>query len=320
MATQVQGYNNTTGVNQLPEENATFYKTAMLDRLLPDLFYMKYGEEKDIPKKHGASAQWRRLNSLAVVNTAITEGVTPDGVNLDITSVSATVQEYGNWTKISEFLDLVGIDPILTETSELMGENAAESMDTIVRDIIVAGPNVVYAGGVLDQDDLDPVTGKINRKDILRVRTILKRNKVKPVKLPDGSMGYLWFIHPDVAADLMQTEEWKSQNTYVSIDNRRNGELGKMDGIYFLESVNNAIEVNANDDNVHLNIIIGKGAYGVPDVEGSSSPDIIVHGRGSAGTADPLNQFNTVAWKSTFTAVRLQELAIVRYECLASDV
>lgn len=320
MPTQVQGYNNTAGVNQLPEENATFYKTAMLDRLLPDLHYMRYGEKKNIPRRHGASAQWRRLNSLAVVTTGITEGVTPDGVNLDITPVTATVQEYGNWTKISEFIDLVGIDPILTETSELMGENAAESMDTIVRDVVNAGTNVVYANGALDADALNPATDKINRNDILRMRTILKRNKVKPIKLPDGSMGYLMFLHPDVAADLMRTDDWKSQNTYVTIDNRKNGELGKMDGVYFLESVNNAIEENANDDSVYLNCMIGKGAYGVPDVEGSSSPDIIVHGAGSAGTADPLNQFNTVAWKTTFTTVRLQELAIIRYECCATPV
>lgn len=322
MATSVQGYNTGTNVNQIPAENATFYKTAMLDRLLPDLHYMKYGEKKPIPKRSGATAQWRRLNNLAVVTTAMTEGVTPDGVNLDVTAITATVKDYGNYTKISEFIDLVGIDPLLTETSGLMGENSAESMDTIVRDIINAGTSVLYANSKLSRITLDGTTDKISGTDILIIRTVMRRNKVKQIKLPDGSMGYLMFIHPDVAGDLMRTADWKEQNTYVSIDNRKNGEVGKLYGVYFLESVNNTILAGAGaaGADVYLNACIGKGAYGVPDVDGSGSPDIIVHGAGSAGTADPLNQFNTVGWKTTFTALILQQLAIIRYECTSTQV
>ncbi|MDQ6418677.1 N4-gp56 family major capsid protein [Paenibacillus sp. LHD-117] len=319
--TDVQSYSAGSGQNQLTLENATFYKTALLDRLLPDLHYMKYGEKKPIPKRSGATAQWRRFNSLAVVTTALTEGVTPDGVNLSMGSVTATVKDYGNYTKISGYLDMVGIDPVITETSEIMGENAAESMDSIVRDIITAGTNVVYAGNKLSRATV-AATDVITAADILKVRTIMKRNKVREIKLPDGSMGYLMFIHPDVAADLMKTQEWKDQNTYVSTDNRKAGVVGKLYGIYFLESVNNTVltDAGATGAEVYLNVCIGKGAYGVPDVDGSGSPDILVKPAGSAGTADPLDQFNTVGWKSTFTAVRLQELAIIRYESSATAI
>ncbi|WP_058301698.1 N4-gp56 family major capsid protein [Gorillibacterium timonense] len=319
MATNVQSYNAGTGVNQLPAENATFYQTAMLERLTPELFYMKYGDKKNIPKRKGATAQWRRLNSLAVSTTALTEGVTPDGVDFSITPVTATVKEYGNWTKISEFLDLVGLDPLLTETSELMGENAGESIDIIVRDIIQAGTNVLYANGKASRATV-AATDTITAADILRARKIMKKNKVKTIKLPDGSTGYLMFVSPDVATDLMKTQEWKDQNTYVSTDNRKDGMVGKLYGVYFMEAVNSGIAAaaGATGADVHLNVMIGRGAYGVPDIEGSSKPEIIVHEAGSAGTADPLNQFNTVAWKNAFTAVRIQELAILRYECGAT--
>lgn len=319
--TDVQSYTAGAGQNQLTAENATFYKTAMLDRLLPDLHYMKYGEKKTIPKRSGATAQWRRLNSLAVVTTALTEGVTPDGVNLSVTAVTATVKDHGAYTKISGFLDMVGIDPMVTETSQLMGENAAESMDSIVKDIVTAGTNVVYAGGKLSRATIT-ATDIITASDILKIRTIMKRNKVREIKLPDGTMGYLMFIHPDVAADMMRTQEWKDQNTYVSTENRKAGIVGKLYGIYFLESVNNTIldDAGAASAEVYLNICIGKGAYGVPDVDGSGSPDVLVKAAGSAGTADPLDQFNTVGWKSTFATVRLQELAIIRYESSATAI
>lgn len=319
MATSVQGYNNTAGVNQLSAENATFYQTAMLERLTPELQYMKYGDKKNIPKKKGATAQWRRLNSLAVSTTAITEGVTPDGVNLDITPVSATVQEYGAWTKISEFIEMVGLDPLLTEASELMGENAGESMDTVVRDVIFAGTNVIYAANRASRVTV-AAADKITALDILKVRRTMRRNKVKQVTLPGGGKGYIAFIHTDVATDLMQTQEWKDQNTYVDTKNRVEGTIGKMYGVYFIEVDNGMKYTGAGAAGVDVfgTLFIGRGAYGIPDVEGSSKPDIIVHKAGSAGTADPLNQFNTVAWKTAFTAVRINELCIVRYESCAT--
>jgi N4-gp56 family major capsid protein len=315
MTTNVQGYNATAGVNSLTAEQAEFYQDAMLERLLPELFFMKYGEKKNIPKNKGALTSFRRLNSLAVSTTALTEGVTPDGVDLNITKINATVSEYGNWTKISEFINMTGLDPLLTETSQLMGENAGESMDIIVRDIVAAGTNVVYANAKASRVTVAS-TDKITALDILKVRRTLKRSKVKKITLPDGSKGWLAFIHTDVATDLMQTTEWKDQNTYVDTKNRVEGVLGKLYGIYFLEA-DNAVKyagAGATGADVYGTVFIGKGAYGVPDVQGSSKPEIIVHKAGSAGTADPLNQFNTVAWKSAFTTVRLNELCIVRYE------
>jgi N4-gp56 family major capsid protein len=291
----------------------------MLDRLTPELVWTEYGEKKTIPNRKGSTTNFRRLNSLAVSTTALTEGVTPDGVNLDIVAITATVSEYGSWTKISEFINMTGFDPILTEASGLMGENAGESINVITRDILAAGTNVVYANGKASRV-LVAATDKITAADILKVRRAMKRNKVKPVKLPGGGSGFVALVHTDVAMDLMSTQEWKDQNTYVDTKNREEGMLGKMYGIYFKE-VDEGVKfagAGASAADVYGTIFLGRGAYGLPDIGGSMKPEIIVHPAGSAGSADPLNQFNTVAWKCAFTVVRLQELAIVRYESGAS--
>ncbi|MCP3810068.1 MULTISPECIES: N4-gp56 family major capsid protein [Paenibacillus] len=319
MATQVQGYNATTGVNALTAEQAEFYQDEMLERLIPELQWTKFAEKnKNIPKRKGATTSFRRLNSLAVNTTALTEGVTPDGVNLDIVKITAIVQEYGAWAKISEFIDLTGLDPLLQETAGLMGENAGESVDIIGRDVVAAGTNVFYANGKASRSTLLPAD-KITALDILKVRRTMKRNKVKPIRLPNGGTGYVAMVHPDVALDIMQLQEWKDQNTYVDTKNREEGMLGKMYGIYFME-VDNGVKYASGSagapaaNDAYATIFLGRGAYGLPDIEGSMKPEIIVHPAGSGGVADPLNQFNTVAWKCAFAAVRLQELAIVRYE------
>jgi N4-gp56 family major capsid protein len=65
---------------------------------------------------------------------------------------------------------------------------------------------------------------------------------------------------------------------------------------------------------VQLGVIIGRDAYGVVDVDGSSKPEMIVKPHGSSGASDPLNQRATSAWKAMLAAKRLNELAMVRLE------
>ena len=108
------------------------------------------------------------------------------------------------------------------------------------------------------------------------------------------------------------------QNTYVDTKNREQGIAGQMYGIYFLESTTAPVfgGAGAASIDVYATIVIGEGAYGIPDIQGSSKPEIIV--KNSDGnrddTSNPLNLYSTIAWKSAFTALRLQEKAIVRYE------
>lgn len=315
MATNVQGYNTGVGVNALTAEQHTYYQDAMLERLIPELVWTKFGEKKNIPKRKGATTNFRRLNSLNVVTNALTEGVTPDGVDLNITAINAVVKEYGNWTKISELINLAGYDPLMTEVSELMGENAGESLDVIVRDVLSAGTNVMYAGGKTSRATI-AASDKITALDILKARRTLKRNKVKPIRLPNGGTDYVALVHTDVAMDLMQLDEWKKANVENATSDFRDGSIGRLYGIRFYEVDNGVIfpGEGASGADVYGTIFLGRGAYGIPDIEGSVKPEIIVHPAGSAGSADPLNQFNTVAWKCAFAAVRLQELAIVRLE------
>ena len=310
MATTVQTLANHT------QANAEVYDRKLLERLTPELFFMKYAEKKPMPANSGDTISFRRYNSLAVSTTALTEGVVPDGVSFTITKVQGTVKEYGNWIKTTEFMESTALDKTTIELAAMLGENAGESIDTIVRDVIAAGSNVMYANGVASRA---AVAAKITALDILKIRRSMKRNKVKEIDTPMGR-GYVAFVHPDIALDLMQTEEWKAQNTYVNTKNLEEGILGKMYGIYFIEAVNAPkwASAGASSADVFGTLVIGKGAYGVPDIGGSASPKIIRKLAQNNGVEDPLNQFNTVAWKAKFTTVRLNELCIVRYESIAT--
>lgn len=297
----------------LTAEQAEFYQRTMLERLIDTVVFMKYGKKQNIPKHSGAVTSWRRLNMPAAATTAITEGVTPADTALSISKVSATVQQFGAWSKLSDFIDLVGLDPLLTETAEMYGDHAAISMDVVVANIVAAGSQVLRAGGRASRVTV-AAGDKITAADIIKMRTILKKSNVKPITLPNGQKGYLAFTNPEVVANIMALTEWKDQNTYVDVKNREQGIAGQMYGIFFLESTLTPLFTGAGAAGIDVygTYVIGEGAYGVPDVNGSSKPEMLVYDGGN--TENPLNLYKTVGWKSCFTAVRLNETCILRYE------
>ena len=104
MPTRLQTYTTPSdaGNNRLTNENAEFYQRVMLDALYNSVVFMPYGKKYPIPKNAGATTSWRRLEMPAVTSTALTEGITPDGIDLTVNKVSATVQQFGTWTKITD--------------------------------------------------------------------------------------------------------------------------------------------------------------------------------------------------------------------------
>lgn len=315
MATNLQSYAQAgEGYNALTAEQAEYYQRVMLERLQDSVVFMNYGKKQNIPRHAGATTSWRRLEMpAALATTAITEGVTPDGIDLTINKVSATVQTFGAWTKITDFVDLAGLDPILTEASQLMGDYAGLSMDAVIRDIIVAGTNVLYAAGRISRATV-AAGDKITAADIMAMRETMVKNFVRPVRLPNGSTGYLAFTHPSVITNIMGLQEWKDMNTYVDVKNREKGIAGQMYGIYFMEVPSAKVFAGAGAAgiDVYATLVIGQGAYGIPDIAGSSKPEILVFSSGS--TENPLELYRTVGWKSVFTAARLNEKCILRYE------
>ena len=295
----------------LTAQQKTFYDRTLLSRLLPNLVFAKYGQKKSAPKHEGDTINFRKFNSLPVANTPLTEGVTPAGKSLNITAVTATVQQYGDYVEMSDKLDMVGIDPVLTETGQLLGEQAGLTLDTVVRDVVAAGTNVQYAnkkGSRSAVGAADILTGtEIKRA----VRTLRKAN-AKPI---DGQ-SYIGIVGPEAEFDLMADNMWQDVSKYAASTQIFEGELGKLYGVRFVRTSNASVfaGAGASGADVHATMIIGKDAYGVVDIEGSSKPEMIVKPHGSSGTADPLNQRATSGWKALYTAMRLNELSMVRIE------
>lgn len=300
---------NTTLDGGLSAENKTFYDMQLIDEASPNLVHAQFGQKRPIPKNGGKKIEFRKYASLEKATTPITEGVTPDGKKLNVTTIEATLDQYGDFVAYSDVLDLTAIDNNVVEATKILGNQAGLTLDSVHRDQIHEGiTNVFFAS----KKDGTAVTerGNLDSSCVLTVDTIkkavafLKKNNAPTI---DGS--YIAVISPLTAYELMSDEAWIDAHKYATPDNIYNGEIGKIAGVRFVESS----EAKIYDGGVAGTLLFGANAYGVTEIEGGGLRTIIKQ-LGSAGSADPLDQRATVGWKAMTVAEVLVPQYIIRIE------
>ncbi len=306
--------------NNLVSQNKVFYDKTLIHLAKPNLIHGQFGQKRNIPVNGGNQIEFRKFTPLGKATTPLTEGVTPDGQNLDVSTVTGTIHQYGGYVTISDNLNVMSIDPVVTETLELISDQAARTIDNVERDILVCGTNVQYFDGSVEARGAlkgGAETGNHYMSvDVLKraVRT-LKMNNTPKI---DGY--YIAIMHPSVAYDLMSDPDWIEAQKYTSnnVEKIYNGEIGEIAGVKVIESTEAKIwKEGADGRSVYATLIFGKDAYGITDIEGGGLTTI-VKALGSAGTGDPLNQRSTVGWKAYHTAEILVEPYMVRVETTSS--
>jgi N4-gp56 family major capsid protein len=296
-------------------EMQTYYDKKLLARLIPNFIHMQWGQKRPIPKAGGNTINFRKFASLTAATTPMSEGVTPAGNSITVTALTASPSQYGDFVQVSDVLDLEAIDPVLDEMATVLGEQASDTLDQVTRDILVAGTTVQYANSRVSRVTVaagDNLTVLEIRK---AVRT-LKRNKAKPIEGGD----FVAIVEPGATFDLQGDAAWINANQYAGSKAIFNGEIGRIYGVRFVETANakKFTGAGAAGIDVFATVILGNDAYGIVDVAGSGAVQNIIKPVGSAGSADPLNQRATTGWKALFTAVILQQTAMIRIEHAAS--
>jgi N4-gp56 family major capsid protein len=299
----------TTLLEGLSAENKTFYDMTLIDEASPELVHDQFAQKRPIPANGGKKIEFRKFASLPKALTPLTEGVTPDGKNLDVSTIEAEVAQYGDYITQSDVLELTSIDNTIVEATKVLGKQAGLTLDTITRNVLQSGTYVYYCPkgdgtAVTSRGTLDN-TCRLTVDVIKQVAALLKKNNTPKI---DGS--YVCIIHPFVAYDLMSDPEWIDAHKYTTSENIYNGELGKIGGVRFVESS----EAKVYEGGVFGCIMLGANAYGVTEITGGGLQTIIKQ-KGSAGTADPLDQRSSIGWKAIKTAEILVQPYMYRIEC-----
>lgn len=323
---------STTG-NDLSGEMKTYYSDYLIDLAEPLLVHDQFGQKHPIPKNGGKTIEFRKYDSLPKMTTAITEGVTPDGQKLNMSTITATVAQYGGYVELSDMLLLTAIDNNLVQAVELLAAQAGRTLDTITREVLNGGTNVQFAEDQVDsRAALCGGSEDESQNHYLTVDAIRRAVRyLKVMNAPRINGYYAGIIHPDCSYDLMNDPKWVNVKSYSDPDGIYEGEIGRIEGVRFVETSEAKVWTHAGKDyatgtesngvvtpkaaarDVYSTLILGKDAYGVTEIAGGGLKHIVKQ-LGSSGTADPLDQRATAGWKATKVAERLVEQYMVRIE------
>lgn len=309
---------NLTTTSVVDPAVATFYDRVLLKRALPNLVHDKFGQVRNIPSASGNIIKFRRYSSLSAATTPLTEGVTPSGKLLSKTDLTAQISQYGDYVHITDIVDLTVEDPVLTEASELLGEQAGLTIDTITRDILVACASMYNCSG--GANGATPT--QISTTDVdAAVKTLLSANAKFITSVITASTGVgtapvrpaFWGIaHTDLLDAIEACTGFLHHSKYPKQNDVQEGEWGSVSSVRFIMSTNG--DHTAGSPDIYRVPVIGQNAYGVTRIEKGTLMNI-VKPFGSAGTGDPLNQRMTSGWKVMYVARILNDAFMLLLRC-----
>ncbi len=302
---------NMTTSSALSAGMQTYYNRELLRTFEPNLVHLQFGDEHRMPPHSGLVMNMRKLIPLETNTKALSEGDPGESVMLAETEVTVQLQQYGEYARCTDKLDLTHLDMDIMRRTKLFGDAGARSIDAVVREELAKCANVIYAGGKASRAELT-AADKLTSRELRKAVKTLKKNHAQTFG------GYfVAIIGPDTMYDLQEDEAFVKVSQYQDKENIYTGEVGRLFGVRLVETTEAKIfeDAGASGADVASVIVLGQYAYGVTSLKGAK-PRVIVKPAGSAGTADPLDQISTVGWKMDgFGAKLLQPEYAVRIEC-----
>lgn len=230
------GNTNVTTDTGLSDEMKTYYSDYLIDLAEPELVHDQFAQKHPIPKNGGKTIEFRKYSPLPKLLTPLTEGVTPDGQKLTMSVITAQVAQYGGFVELSDILLLTAIDNNLVQATKLLGSQAGRTLDTITREVLSGGTNVQYAEGQVASRAALYYTDESDNCNLTvdGVRRAVRYLKVMNAKRINGY--FAGIIHPDCSYDLMSDPKWVNVKTYSDPEDIYEGEIGRIEGVRFVET------------------------------------------------------------------------------------
>ena len=185
----------------------------------------------------GTGVTFTIFRDIAAATSTLNEVTDVTPTALSDSQVTVTLNEYGNAVVTTAKLRGTAFLDVDSAAANIIGYNAGDSMDQVVRDVLAGGTNVVYATGGASTPT-SRVT--VQAEDIIAaddVRRTVAQLRAANVATFDGS--YMGFIHPDVSYDFRSATDaaaWRTPANYVNPEGIYNGEIGKFESVRFIET------------------------------------------------------------------------------------
>ena len=318
------------------------YDRMLLTRAVSNEVWDMFGQAKTIPANSNTKKGYaNRYKNVLPATTPLVEydGTVKTANKIIREEVEYEVAHYGDYVTYTDELDLYDYENIQSSFLDVLSDQASMTVETIRRDALRGGTNVIYANGavsrlaLVDAEVAVAGDGLITANDLkiaaLKLKTQRGR-KFKKVIAGTTAVGskairsaYIGVVSPEVTEDLRELTKWKDVEDYSDFGKAINeDEVGSWGDFRFVESFNNDPVVqtgtDTNDYNVFLTILMAMDAYATTTIRGKGGIKTIVKKLGSSGALDPLDQFGTIGWKLIAGCAILNEAWLIRIESVAT--
>ena len=186
----------------------------------------------------GSTVVLQKYVDLAQKTSTLSETTDPDALALSTpTTVSITLNEYGNSVLVTRALELFSLADVDPAIANIIAYNLADSIDAVAMETLRGGSNIIYSGNTATTTATVTAASTIDSADIRRAVAKLRSAKAVARK---GSL-YWAGIHPEVSHDLRAESSsgqgWLLPNQYGSSQDRIwAGEIGNYEGAFYIES------------------------------------------------------------------------------------
>ena len=325
-----------TTYGDITPRTAAYAVAQLLKRALPYLVLEKWGQAYPIPTNSTKVAKFRRFESLPLATTPLVEGVTPVGNNVSVTDYTATLVQYGSFVPITDVIMDVHEDPVLQQYTEIIAEQAAQTLEAIRFNILKAGTNVFYSNGTSRAALYASFTLSMQRK----ITRGFKRQNVPYITKQTASSpnwgtaptkaGFIGYIHPDVENTIIGLSGFIPAVNYASQVPADTYEIGAIEDVRYVRSTvaqsftgtSGGVAIGSygmiSSDGVYNDVypilFFGADAYGLVPLKGKDSITPMVKNPNNPVQGDELGQRGFVSWKVLTTAVILNQLRMARAE------
>lgn len=272
----------------------------------------------------GAHVTFFLANDLTPVSTALDESTDVDAVALSDTTVTVDLFEQGNAVIDTALLQLTSMIPVDPTIANILGENAAKSMDTIVRDVLKAGTNVNYSPDTALSSVRPNARNKVTPTSTLSSADYrLAFNRLRRGTVPMRNGLYDAVTHPDTLYDLrVETGGlgWMALHTYtdsgVSDIYNGAGYFGVYEGFRTMQTIFSPLFVDGGSSpattDVYATLFMGGQALakGYANSNGYGENPITVKGP----VTDKLERLQPWGWKHFVGYKIFRQQALYRVE------
>jgi N4-gp56 family major capsid protein len=325
-----------TAYGDISPRTAAYAEKELLKRAIPFMVLEKFGQSKPLPANNSKTIVFRRYNALPNAPTALAEGVTPGSLTLSTTDIPCTLTQYGSMVTITDIIMDTHEDAVLNESIELLGEQAAQMIETMRFGVLKGGTNVVYANGATRNAVNSVITLAVQRKS---TKALKRQNAEQITKVTKSTPAYgtepvaksfIGLIHPDCEADIRNMIGADGKSAFVPVEKYGSmtpyeNEIGKVEDVRYLSStifapwadaggtkglMTSTSGVNAD---VYPILYVAANAYAIVALKGmfALTPMVV---NATPSDSDPMAQRGRVAWKAMQGAVILNDQWMCRCE------